>query len=460
MRLAIRGSGVLRCAAALLALGAQPARAQATSASVYPIDLPTALRLADAQNLDVQIARQRVREAQANRTSVFEQFFPWLAPGVAYHRRDGVAQASPSGIIGNADYQSYSPGVALTAQVVLGDAIYNSLAARQLVRASDDGLETQRQGAALKAAEGYFDLAKAKALVEVLRDALSTSQDYQRQLHDAVAIGIAFRGDELRVQSQTEHYRIVLRQALAQQRVAAVELAKVLHLDAGVELVPREAELVPLALFDTGSSMEALVERAKRTRPELRQTEALLAASAASRNAVVYGPLIPSIGAQAFVGKLGGGPDSGRGRVGPVGDYTVGVTWRIGPGGLFDFGRINANDAQLATVRLNDAKLKDAITAEVVASLTRVRALSDEIALAATNLGTAIETLRLTRARKQFGVGIVLEDIQAQQAVTQARSDYFTAIAEFDKAQYGLSRAVGGASERPVTLRPPATVKP
>ena len=447
MRPAIRGSGVLRCAAALLVLGAQPARAQATGASVYPIDLPTALQLADAQNLDVQIARERVREAQANRTSAFEQFFPWLAPGVAYHRRDGVAQASPSGIIGNADYQSYSPGAALTAQVVLGDAIYNSLAARQLVRASDHGLEAQRQGAALKAAEGYFDLAKARALVEVVRDALTTSQDYQQQLHDAVAIGIAFRGDELRVQSQTEHYQIVLRQALAQQRVAAVELAKVLHLDAGVELVPREAELLPLALFDTASSMEALVERAKRTRPELRQTEALLAASLASRNAAVYGPLIPSIGAQAFGGKLGGGPDSGRGRVGPVSDYTLGVNWRIGPGGLLDFGRIDANTAQLATVRLNDAKLKDAITAEVVASLTRVRALSDQIALSGKNLGTANETLRLTRARKQFGVGIVLEDILAQQAVTQARSDYFTAIAEFDKAQYGLSKAVGGASE-------------
>jgi outer membrane protein TolC len=128
-------------------------------------------------------------------------------------------------------------------------------------------------------------------------------------------------------------------------------------------------------------------------------------------------------------------------------DYTVGVMWRIGPGGLFDFGRIRARNAQLATVELGGAKLKDAIAAEVVASITRVRASSDQIALAEKTLGTATETLRLTRARKQFGVGIVLEDIQAQQAVTQARSDYVTAIAEFDKAQYGLNKAVGGGAE-------------
>lgn len=447
MRRRLRCQWSLCAAAALLTFPAERLTAQTAAATTYPIDLSTALRLADAQNLDVQIARERVKEAQANRTSALEQFFPWFAPGIGYHRRDGVAQASPSGIIGNADYQSDSPGAALTAQVALGDAIYNSLAARQLVRASDHGLETQRQGTALTAAQGYFDLAKAKALAAVVREALNTSQDYQRQLHDAVAIGIAFRGDELRVQAQTEHYRIVLRQALEQQRIAAVVLSQVLHLDAGVELVPREGELVPIVLFDTASSSEALVAQAMRSRPELKRTEALLAASRASHAAAVYGPLIPAVSAQAFAGRLGGGPDSARGREGPVTDYTVAASWRIGPGGLFDFGRINASSAQLATVRLGDSKLRDEIAADVVASLTRVRALSDQIVLAETNLATADEALRLTRARKQFGVGIVLEDIQAQQALTQARSDYVTAIAEFDKAQYGLNRAVGGVAE-------------
>jgi outer membrane protein TolC len=422
----------------------QLARAQAKTSSTYVIDLPTALRLADAQNLDVQVARERVREAQAHRTSAVEQFIPWLSPGVAWHRREGVAQASPSGIIGNADYQAYSQGLTLTAQVALGDAIYNSLAAKQLVKASDQGLETQRQDAVVGAAEKYFDLAKAKAFVETVRDALKTSQDYQQQLHDAVAIGVAFKGDELRIQSQTEHYQVVLRQALAQQRVAAVELARVLHLDATVELVPREGELVPLMLIDTATSLAALLERAMQARPELKQSEALLAATRASRNAATYGPLIPSIGAQLLGGGLEGGPDSGRWKDGPVRDYAVSVSWRIGPGGLLDFGRINANKAQLATRQLGDAKLKDVIASEVVTGLTRVRALSDQIVLAEKTLGTATETLRLSRARKQFGVGIVLEDIQAQQALTQARSDYVTVIAEFDKAQYALIKAIGG----------------
>ena len=44
-----------------LILSLLPAHAQDTN-RVFPIDLPTALRLANAQNLDIQIARARVRQ--------------------------------------------------------------------------------------------------------------------------------------------------------------------------------------------------------------------------------------------------------------------------------------------------------------------------------------------------------------------------------------------------------------
>jgi outer membrane protein TolC len=420
---------------------------------IYPIDLPTTLRLAGAQNLDIQIAREHLKEAQANRQSALEQFLPWLAPGATYHRRDGLAQAVPSGVISEAHFQSYSPGAVLAAQMALGDAIYNSLAAKQLLKASDQGLEAQRQDSTLSAAQGYFDLAKAKALAEVVRLALATSQDYQQQLHTAVSAGIAFKGDELRVQSQTEHYEIALRQALEQQRVAAANLAQLLHLDSRVELIPQETELLPLTLFETNSPLDKLVGQALASRPELRQSQAFISAARAGKNGAAYGPLIPSVGAQAFGGGLGGGPDSGPSNLGAEGDYTVGLSWKIGPGGLFDAGRINASKARLAAARLSDSKLKDVVISQVVASLARVQSLAGQIELAKHNVTTAGETLRLTRERKQFGVGVVLEDIQAQQDLNQARSDYVAALGEYNKAQYALSKATGSLAGMPMVGR-------
>jgi outer membrane protein TolC len=38
---------------------------------------------------------------------------------------------------------------------------------------------------------------------------------------------------------------------------------------------------------------------------------------------------------------------------------------------------------------------------------------------------------------------IVLEDIQAQQELVRARAEYLSAITEFNKAQYELSKAMG-----------------
>ena len=434
-------------------LGLCVAHAQTMNPNTYPIHLPTALRLAGARNLDVQIARQRLREAEADRVSALEQFFPWLNAGVSYHRRDGLAQAVPAGTISETHFDSYAPGGTVTGQVVLGDAIYNSLAARQLVRASDQALEAQRQDSALGAAQGYFELAKAKALVAVATQALQTSQDYQRQLHEAVAVGIAFKGDELRVQTQSEHYQIALRQAIERQRVAAASLAQILHLDPAVELVPQDAGLRRLTLFEPNTAPEVLLQRALSTRPELKQSQALVSASREAKNGAMYGPLIPTISGQIFVGGLGGGHDNQPGNFGASEDYLVSLGWRIGPGGLLDVGRIDARRAQLDAAQLADAKLTDTITAQVVESLTRAQSLADQIALAAQNLATADETLRLTRERKQYGVGIVLEDIQAQQALDQARADYVTTIAEFNKAQYRLNKAVGGPPE-PEPLQP------
>ena len=62
--------------AALLtgAATAQQASQPAPANSTYTIDLATALRLAGAQNLDVQLARNAVDEAHANYASAVERF--------------------------------------------------------------------------------------------------------------------------------------------------------------------------------------------------------------------------------------------------------------------------------------------------------------------------------------------------------------------------------------------------
>ncbi len=446
-RLAFFAAAVFFCSGRGAPAQAPSDTSPAATNNASPIDLPTVLRLAGAQSLDVQIARARLNEAQANRSSAVEQFFPWLAPGVGYHRRDGMAQAVPAGTVSETHLQSYAVGGTVVAQLNLGDAIYQSLAAQQLLNASGHALEAQLHDSTTSGAQAYFDLLKAQLLIEVVRDAVTISEDYQRQLHEAVAAGIAFKGDELRVQTQTETYQIALRQAFEAQRTAAANLARTLHLNPAIALIPQDRDMVPLTLFSTNAALDSLVRRALNARPELKQSSALVLAAHDTRNGAVYGPLVPSLNAQVFAGGFGGGHDDAPNNFGNSEDYLVGLSWRIGPGGLFDFGRVKASKARLTASELANAKLKDAIVGQVVTALSAMQSLSDQIFLAQRKLATAGETLKLTRDRKQFGVGIVLEDIQAQQELTKARSDYLSAIADFNKAQYALNQVVGNPAE-------------
>lgn len=411
---------------------------------VARIDLPTSLRLAGAQNLDVQIAREKLTEARALHRSSLLQFFPWMNVGVAYDRHEGRIQDVEGDIL-NVDKQSYTAGAAVAGQWDLGEAVYRALASRQVEAAAGHALESRRQDTVLEAARNYFDLALAQALVGVAHDSVRISDAYESQLASAVSAGIAFQGDLHRVSVQTERNRLAQERAMEVQWSAATRLAQTLHLDATVQLVAREEDLTPLLMVRTDAPAGEFVREALLTRPEMKRSEALVEAAREETNGAVYGPLIPSIRAQVFGGGLGGGRDDGTGSFGDREDYAIGFGWRIGPGGIFDFPRQRAARSRLETARLEGEKVRDEIARQVVDALARVRSRARQVEGARLALSAARKTLELTGQRREFGVGMVLENIQAEQDLTRARTEYFGAVAEHNKAQYELARA-GGAS--------------
>lgn len=412
------------------------------------IDLATVLRLAGAQNLDIQISQQRLEEARARHRSAVQEFFPWLSPGFVYRRHDGLTQATEGDIV-DVHKHSYSPGIVLAAQADVGAALFRSRETSKLVTAAEGSLEAQRSDTVLTAVEGYFDLLRAQAAVDVAKDSVRIARDYEQQLQRAVEVGLALRGDALRVRTQAERAELALRQALVARRVVAARLAETLRLDAAAPLVAEDKELVPLSVVDAGSSVESLVQTALDARPEMRAAQARLAASQDAKDGAVVGPLIPSVGALAFLGGLGGGKTDAPGEFGGSRDYAVTVGWRIGPGGLFDSGRVQAARARLEAARLEAERTRRRVVREVVEAWTRVGSLADQVATAGQGLSAAEEALRLSQERKEFGIAAVLEHILAEQDLTRARNDYVAVVAEYDQAQYGLVRAIGGTAPAP-----------
>ena len=287
----------------------------------------------------------------------------------------------------------------------------------------------------------------------VAAESVRIAEDFAGQVRQAVGAGIAFKGDALRAEVQADRDHLALRQAQELVTVSAARLVRTLHLDAKVDLVAPADDLVPLTLVATNAALETLLAQARAARPEVKQSRAQVAAAYQVRNGAKYGPLIPSLGAQLFAGGLGGGIDGGPGRFGESEDYQFTLGWRLGPGGLFDRGRIRAGEARLRVAQFTDEKLADEITREVVAGHARLRSLSDQLNTAGHAVRAADESLRLTSQRKEFAVGVVLEHVQAEQDLTRARLDYLNVVAEFNRAQFELRRAIGDATEIPVPQR-------
>ncbi|MGZ5530137.1 MAG: TolC family protein [Limisphaerales bacterium] len=208
-------------------------------------------------------------------------------------------------------------------------------------------------------------------------------------------------------------------------------------------MIGDEGELVPVAIIETNAALGSLVQQALAARPEIKQSKATVAAATQEKKGATFGPLIPSLSAQVFGGALGGDSDAGPSRFGEQEDVFAALSWKIGPGGLFDFSREHTAQARLDTAKLSSAKTADQVAREVVDAAVRVQSLNEQLDSARRAVEASEEGLRLTQLRKEFAVGIVLENIQAEQDLTRARADYLRTVANLDKAQYALRYALG-----------------
>ncbi|HEX5458541.1 MAG TPA: TolC family protein [Steroidobacteraceae bacterium] len=415
--------------------------AQPSAGPAQPIDLPTALRLAGMNNLDLALVRAAARLAKAENDAATLHFFPWLTLGQTYTHYTGADQSTPGTML-EVDRQLYRRSASAGVQLDLGNAIFQKLAARQIQSEAEHTVQARGNDTLLAAADAYFDLVDSRAQEGIAREAVRISRDYGKELQRAVAIGLTNQSEALRVSVRTQQDEVRLSAAQATERRASAALAAVLRLDPAIVLFPTERVVSPPALVPLDTPLKTLVSQALLSRPELKASEEAVAAAEHQRTAAKFGPLIPSISAEAIYGQARGGLTGALTKYRAAHDYVVGLNWQLGPGGLLDFSRTEAADSNLDTQRLGELKVRQQISEQVVDALSAARSAYDQMRLAGQGVELAQKSLDLSMQRRQFGVYSVLEVIQAQEDLTRARSDYANALAGYAKSQYALARAI------------------
>ena len=327
--------------------------------------------------------------------------------------------------------------------VHLGEAVYASLAARRRVEASEFGVKAVTDESRIQSANAFFSLVLARSEQAIVEDRLKQADETIRLDQELLKGGAGLMSEVKRAQAAMAEVKQRLAAAKEDVRVASLNLTDALHIDPLVTFVPQQQPEDLITLVTPDKELTELVSDAMLRRPELAESRAFWGALDRERRAAYIAPLIPTFRASALNGGLGPHPTDLHGTA----EYTAGLQWRIGFGGIGDVSRMKISESLQKQESVRFAKVADQVVREVIANRVHVDTTREQIELAKQEVEAAAEALRLSNERLKAGTALTLEVLAAEEALFNAKSRAAQGISEYNKAEYGLLRSIGGFRE-------------
>lgn len=433
----------------------------------FPIDLTTALRLAEAENPQIAQARQMIGEALAVQQKARVLLLPNLNAGVTYHSHTGNLERS-SGTILNLNKKSLYFGAgadAITAGPVeipgvsilspLTDAIFQPLAARQKVAAARFDAATANNNILREVAELHFDLLAAEADLQVRRETAAQEAEVARLTRAYADANQGREADAERAATELSLVEIEVRQAEEDVAVAAVRLARRLHLDQAVRLRPIAPAVEQVTLIDPSVPLPELIAAAIRNRPESGSRAAAIMAAEYRHKEELCRPLLPTLGLGFSGGVFGGGSNL----VGPSlahfasrTDFDVMAFWTLKNFGFGNLALQKERKAEIGQAAGEQARVISQIRSEVAAAHAAAAAAKNRIGVTTRQLASAKLGFQEDLQRIRNTVGRPIEAVNSLELLNHARVDRIQAVLEYNKAEVRLfvSLASPPPLEKPV----------
>jgi outer membrane protein TolC len=450
----------------LAALTSAPAQ-EAPAVRPLPINLPTALQLAGVRPIDIEVAAERIRTASAQLDRANVLWLPTVYVGGDYFRHDGQIQDVAGNVLGTSK-SSLMVGAGPSMVFSISDALLQPLAARQELRAREAALQTARNDSLLATAEAYFNVQQARGELAGAADAVRRAEGVARKAQEMTK-SIVPPAEAARARAELSRRRQAALAARERWLTASADLVRVLRLDAGAVVEPLEPPQLQVALIAPGRTVDELIPIALTSRPELAAQQALVQATLERLRAERLRPLIPSVllrGSSTSVtgtlagGYFGGGIDDRMSNFGARMDIDVQVLWEFQNLGFGNRARVDERRAENRLSVLELFRLQDRVAAEVAQAHAQLTSAAARLAEADAGLRDAVESadqnlegLGQTKRTGEGAAALVLPVIRPQEAVAsvqalaQAYADYYGAVADFNRAQFRLYRALGAPAQ-------------
>lgn len=423
--------------AALLYSGA--AFGPAATATPAVLDEATVLRLAMENNYNIRKAEARLAQAEGGRLSARSRRLPGVDLSARYTRLDeNRLEAFGGQTFG--DTESWNAEVTATQPLYTGGAIKADVegsTAREAAAAAE--LTTARREALLAVKEAWFTVLLRREQVDVQQRSVNLREQQLANTRQRFEAGTISRFEVLQAEVALANARPSLIRAKNDFRLSIIDLLNAVGLpDPGRSLPEIEGQLEFSAM---GINLREALSTARSQRPEYRALEKRREAAESGVTAAKAGRR-PALN---FTAGYGIQKSSFSDQL----DDTV-QGWSVGVQGSWNLWDWNGTEGEvrsaLAAVReteLSLAELDLRVASEVRRALSSVKEATELVDASRKVVEQAEEALDL--AEDRFGVGnaIQLDVLEAQVALTEARTNEIRALHDHAVAVDRLRRAMG-----------------
>lgn len=286
------------------------------------------------------------------------------------------------------------------------------------------------------ATTGYFNMLNATNMKALRQESVDRLQAHLDNVIAQYNVGIVARADVLRSEVELANAQQNYITASNEYDVAEATLNNIIGTPLGTTLLLKDR----LQYEPYENDMAYCLAYSEQHRPELKQAEYGVDAAEAALVVARSGHM-PKVYANASNNWGGNGSDW------PGDDdenWSVGVTASMN---VFDSGvtwsKIHAAQENLAKAKESQRQIKDNVELEVRTDYLNLREAEKRITTTQVAVASAEEDYHIAVVRYQAGVGTNIDVMDAQEALTQAKTNYYQALYNYNTSKAALNTSMG-----------------
>lgn len=408
--------------------------AAAPEAAAMDIDLKGAVTTAIQNNRDITIAELERREAEADVSAAAAKKNPSVS--YSWQRNQYPTQVVTTALGTQSSNHGYSQGINVSWPIWTFGKVEGAIdAARYQKNIADLTVYKTEADTKLAAVQAYYQYLEAVKLAEVQAQSVTDYASHLNNVQQQFDAGIVAKLDVLSSNVSLANAKQKSIAADNTRDVAEANLNNIMRIPMNTTLNPLDKNF-PEPEFDL--TMEQAILMAQKYRWELVEADYGVKAAQASLRSAKAGYL-PTV-------SVGGGYSWKEASVTAVDkdDWAVqgGLSWSLWDGGATQ-ASVKKADAAVKTAQETLLQAREKIELEVRQDYLNVLSYKEQIRAAEASVAQAEEAYKIATVRYSSGVGINLDVLDAELALNTARTNYITALYNYNIGLATLEHAMG-----------------